>query len=72
MLRKERDEIVDDLRLLRRTEVEQLLGLGKTKTLELVKTGELEAIRIGRALRIFQSSVRTLQARLRQSAVPRS
>ena len=33
-------------------EVRQVLGLGRTKTYELVATGELPAVKIGRCLRV--------------------
>jgi excisionase family DNA binding protein len=33
-------------------DVQQLLGIGRTKTYELVGTGELPAVRIGRCIRI--------------------
>jgi prophage regulatory protein len=33
-------------------DVQQLLGIGRTKTYELVSTGELPAVRIGRCIRI--------------------
>ena len=33
-------------------DVQQLLGIGRTKTYELVVTGELPAVRIGRCIRI--------------------
>ena len=33
-------------------DVQQLLGIGKTKAYELVTTGELPAVRIGRCIRV--------------------
>ena len=33
-------------------DVQQLLGIGRTKAYELVGTGELPAVRIGRCIRI--------------------
>ena len=33
-------------------DVQQLLGLGRTKAYELVTTGELPAVRIGRCIRV--------------------
>ena len=33
-------------------EVQQLVGIGRTKAYELVTTGELPAVRIGRCIRI--------------------
>ncbi len=44
--------------LLRIPEVAEMLGIGRTKIYELIATGELPTIRVGRAVRI---SVRTLQ-----------
>ena len=33
-------------------DVQQMLGIGRTKTYELVTTGELPAVRIGRCIRV--------------------
>lgn len=33
-------------------DVQQMLGIGRTKTYELVGTGELPAVRIGRCIRV--------------------
>jgi excisionase family DNA binding protein len=33
-------------------DVQRLLGIGRTKTYELVTTGELPAVRIGRCIRV--------------------
>jgi excisionase family DNA binding protein len=33
-------------------DVQQLLGIGRTKTYELAATGELPAVRIGRCIRV--------------------
>jgi excisionase family DNA binding protein len=44
--------------LLRIPEVAEKLGIGRTKIYEMIATGELPTIRIGRAVRI---SVTTLQ-----------
>ena len=44
--------------LLRIPEVAETLGIGRTKKYELIATGELPTIRVGRAVRI---SVSTLQ-----------
>ena len=33
-------------------DVQHLLGIGRTKTYELVTTGELPAVRIGRCIRV--------------------
>jgi len=44
--------------LLRIPEVAETLGIGRTKIYELIATGELPTIRVGRAIRI---SVSTLQ-----------
>ena len=44
--------------LLRVPEVAKALGLGRTKVYELIETGELPVIRLGRAVRV---SVTALQ-----------
>jgi excisionase family DNA binding protein len=44
--------------LLRIPEVAETLGIGRTKIYELIASGELPTIRVGRAVRI---SVNTLQ-----------
>jgi excisionase family DNA binding protein len=44
--------------LLRIPEVAETLGIGRTKIYEMIATGELPTIRVGRAVRI---SVSTLQ-----------
>ncbi len=44
--------------LLRIPEVADTLGIGRTKIYEMIATGELPTIRVGRAIRI---SVSTLQ-----------
>ena len=41
-----------DLEWLSLKDVQQLLGLGRTKAYELVTTGELPAVRIGRCIRV--------------------
>lgn len=46
----------------------RLLGIGKTKLYELVATGDLETIRIGRRTLIMQASIEALVARLRDAA----
>lgn len=44
-----------------------MLGIGKTKLYELVGSGELETIRIGRRTLVLQSSIDALVSRLRRS-----
>ncbi len=39
------------------SEVQAILGIGSTKAYELVQTGELSAIRIGRALRVHRRDI---------------
>jgi excisionase family DNA binding protein len=46
----------------------RLLGIGKTKLYELVATGDLETIRIGRRTLIMQASIDAFVARLREAA----
>ena len=38
-------------------DVQRLLGIGKTKTYELVSTGELPAIRVGRCIRVNRTEL---------------
>ncbi len=38
-------------------EIQEILGIGSTKAYELVQTGELSAIRIGRALRVHRCDI---------------
>jgi excisionase family DNA binding protein len=42
----------DGVWLLRAGEVARLLGIGKTKTNEMLASGELPVVRIGRAVRV--------------------
>lgn len=42
----------EDVWLLRASEVARLLGIGKTKTNEMLASGELPVVRIGRAVRV--------------------
>jgi excisionase family DNA binding protein len=43
--------------LLRIPEVAETLGIGRTKIYELIATGELPTIRVGRAVRISVSAL---------------
>ena len=47
------------------------LNIGKTKLYELLASGELEAIRIGRRTLVLQASIDALVERLRSSALTR-
>ena len=38
-------------------DVQRLLGIGKTKTYELVTTGKLPAVRIGRCIRVNRTEL---------------
>jgi excisionase family DNA binding protein len=42
-----------------------LLGIGKTKLYELLSTGQLEAIRVGRRTLVLQESIDSFVERLR-------
>lgn len=56
--------------LLRVEEVGRLMGLGSTKVRELIGSGELEAVRIGRAVRVPRRALtRWLDARSPNSEV---
>jgi excisionase family DNA binding protein len=39
------------------SEVQEILGLGRTKTYELVATGEIKAVCVGRAVRTNRNAV---------------
>ncbi len=52
------NEVSSQRLLLRVPEVAKALGLGRTKVYELIATGELPVIRLGRAIRV---SVTALQ-----------
>ena len=39
------------------SEIQEILGIGSTKAYELVQTGDLPAIRIGRALRVHRRDI---------------
>jgi excisionase family DNA binding protein len=47
------------------SEVRVILGIGSTKAYELVQTGDLPAIRIGRALRVHQRDIDAWAERIR-------
>ena len=47
----------DEKRLLRVDEAATRLGIGRTKTWELVNRGQLRSVRIGRAVRIVAADV---------------
>lgn len=57
------DDLVDAL-LLTVPETQRRLRLGRNKIYELLSTGQLESVRIGRARRIVAASVDSLAARL--------
>jgi excisionase family DNA binding protein len=50
--------------LLTVEEVAERLGIGRTTTFRLVKTGEIESVRIGRLRRIHIDAVNAYAARL--------
>jgi excisionase family DNA binding protein len=45
------------LQWLNLKDVQQLLGIGRTKAYELVTTGELPAVRIGRCIRVNRTEL---------------
>jgi excisionase family DNA binding protein len=57
---------VDDLQLLTVEEVAERLRLGRTKVYELMNSGELAYIKIGRACRIPRDSLYAFVARKRK------
>jgi excisionase family DNA binding protein len=55
--------------LLRIPEVMTTLGLGRTKVYELIATGELPVVRIGRAVRISRTALeKWIEERQRQDS----
>lgn len=50
--------------LLSIPEAAQLLGIGRSKTYELVATGELATVRIGRSVRVPRTAVEEFVDRL--------
>lgn len=46
------------------------LGIGKTKVFELISSGQLETVRIGRSRRIPADALEAYVARLRSSGAP--
>lgn len=48
----------------------QALGLGRTKTFELAKTGELEVVHVGRKPLVHVDTLRAFADRLRPSRQP--
>ena len=55
--------------LLRIPEVAETLGIGRTKIYELIATGELPTIRLGRAVRISVSALQKwVEAREQQES----
>jgi excisionase family DNA binding protein len=54
-------------------EVQQILGIGKTKGYELVATGAIPSVRIGRSIRVSRQELeRWLEAQRYPSIVHRS
>jgi excisionase family DNA binding protein len=47
------------------SEVQEILGIGRTKAYELVATGEIKAARVGRAVRIKRASLEAYTERNR-------
>lgn len=59
-----------DKKLLTITETAERLSLGVTKTYELVRTGELGHVRIGRALRVPTSELDSYVERIQTDGEP--
>ena len=57
-----------DKLLLRAEEVAELIGVGRTKVFELMRTGQLESVRIGACRRIPASAVFEYVQRLRAAS----
>jgi excisionase family DNA binding protein len=58
--------------LLRIPEVAESLGIGRTKIYEMITTGELPTIRVGRAVRISVSALQKWVEECEQQSMPAS
>jgi excisionase family DNA binding protein len=58
-----------DKLLLRPKEAAELIGIGRTKVFELMRTGQLESVRIGSSRRIPAFALLKYVERLRTTAV---
>ena len=61
--------------LLRPSQAADVLGIGRSMAYELIKAGELPAVRIGNSLRIARADLEAYVARLQQErdqAMPRT
>lgn len=56
-----------DKQLLTVDEVAQVCALGRTKVYELIRTGEIESVKIGSARRVTDEAVRKFIRSLRSS-----
>lgn len=54
--------------LLRATEVARILGLGRSKTYELITSRQLPTVRIGRSVRVPKGPLMELIGRMTQKA----
>ena len=63
-------EVVMEQQLHRIMEAAEIIGLGRTKTYELVASGELQSVHIGRAMRIPGSAIIAFVETLRAKESP--
>ena len=56
--------------LLRIPEVAETLGIGRTKIYEMIATGELPTVRVGRAVRISISTLQKWEEEREQQNMP--
>lgn len=54
--------------LLKTNDVAEVLGIGRTKVYELLKSGELHSVRVGRLRRVPQAALEDYLARLDDTA----
>ena len=64
----EHDRTVDDMRLIRVSEVATTLGVGRTTVYELMASGELGYVMIGRSRRVPDDELSALVRRLGRGA----
>ncbi len=63
-------EIAPHRLLLRIPEVAETLGIGRTKIYEMIATGELPTVRVGRAVRISVSTLQKWVEEREQQSMP--
>ena len=69
-MHKELGAVTDTSLLLRPEEAADVLAIGRSKLYELMATGQLDSVRIGRSRRVSRQALAAYVARLRDDATP--